>query len=337
MDAVQSKLQSKLPKSRKDLKPNRTHAFHGVIWFLGWLCPPIAILVRFGLGWDFFINIILTICGYFPGHAHKYYCQNIRNNKTKNRTPRWAIRAGLVKMKDPRAGRHQWAYRYDERVAGAGAYGDDADSLRSGDWDGRGPEPQKQQRSTRTKNGNQRHRFSPWGDIVNDDEVEGEPSGGLYRNPSNLATPPARADPAADPLTNEQFYSTPTEVAPEAPRKSKKKFGSGLIKNRSRYEQPFDTNGLQASRTRSRTQDEYQDEFEREINGGASAAPAPAVGGMGAARFDSFDQEGPEDAWATSRPAVQAPVSNGVPPQRLQPQKTGRAEDNDGDLFQHSF
>ncbi|BGP38007.1 hypothetical protein JCM10450v2_001940 [Rhodotorula kratochvilovae] len=362
MDAVQSKLQSKLPKSRKDLKPNRTHAFHGVIWFLGWLCPPIAILVRFGVGWDFFINIILTICGYIPGHAHNFvsrsgwppynyaelteirpqYCQNVRNNKTKNRTPRWAIRAGLVKMNDPRAGRHQWAYRYDERVAGAGAYGEDADSLRSDSWDGRGPEPQKQQRSTRTKNGNQRHRFSPWGDIVNDDEVEGEPQGGLYRSRSNLATPPARAEPAHDPLTNEQFYATPAEVAPEAPRKSKKKFGSGLIKNRSRYEQqPFETDGLQASRTRSRTQDEYQDEFEREINGGSAAGASPVGGSGAAARFDSFDQEGPEDAWATSRPAppaqAQAPRSNGAPAQRLQPQKTGRAEENDGDLFQHSF
>lgn len=41
------------------------------------------------------------------------YIQNVRNNKTHNRTPKWAIRAGLVKMKDPRAGRHQWANRYD--------------------------------------------------------------------------------------------------------------------------------------------------------------------------------------------------------------------------------
>lgn len=37
----------------------------------GWLLPPLAVVVRFGVGRDFFINVILTICGYFPGHAHK--------------------------------------------------------------------------------------------------------------------------------------------------------------------------------------------------------------------------------------------------------------------------
>lgn len=61
----------------------------------GWLLPPLAVLVRFGVGWDLcvvadsarrdhwallltrcparsFINIILTCCGYIPGHGHKY-------------------------------------------------------------------------------------------------------------------------------------------------------------------------------------------------------------------------------------------------------------------------
>ena len=28
--------------------------------------------MRFGIGRDFFINILFTICGYFPGHGHKY-------------------------------------------------------------------------------------------------------------------------------------------------------------------------------------------------------------------------------------------------------------------------
>ncbi|TNY18851.1 hypothetical protein DMC30DRAFT_418461, partial [Rhodotorula diobovata] len=262
MEAAQAKLQKRIPKNRKDLKPDRTHVFHGVIWLLGWLLPPLAVLVRFGVGWDLFINIILTGCGYIPGHGHKYYIQNVRNNKTRARTPRWAIRAGLVKIKDPRAGRHQWAYRYDERVAGAPSpYNDgDADSLRRDSWDGRGPEPEHLQRSAHAKNGNRRHRFSPFADIVDDSEVEGEPQSGLYRSRSNLA-PPSRTSStgtgaAFDPLTDEHFYEQRQEVPPEGLRKpQKKKFGSGLLKNRSRYEQPFDTAGLQASRTRSRTGD----------------------------------------------------------------------------------
>ncbi|GAA5996298.1 YqaE/Pmp3 family membrane protein [Rhodotorula paludigena] len=329
MDHVKARFKERVPTSRKGIK--RSHFFHGFVWIIGWLAPPVAILIRFGVGWDLFINTILTICGYIPGHAHKCYCQNIRNNKTKNRTPRWAIRAGLVEMNDPRAGRHQWAYRYDERVAGSGAYGDDQDSLRSGEWDGRGAEPE---RNIRNNNGNHRHRFSPWGDIVDDDQVEGEPRGGLSRQRSNLASPAttrAANEPAPDPFENEQFYSNAPERPDVAPRKSKKKFGSGLLKNRSRYEQPFETDGLQSSRTRSRT-DDFQDEFEREINTGSSQPPAPA-----AARFDSFDQEGPEDAWASSRPAATTASRGNGSAQPLQPQKTGRAEDNDGDLFDHRF
>lgn len=238
-----------------------------------------------------------------------------------------------------------------ERVAGAPSpYNDgDADSLRRDSWDGRGPEPEHLQRSAHAKNGNRRHRFSPFADIVDDSEVEGEPQSGLYRSRSNLA-PPSRTSStgtgaAFDPLTDEHFYEQRQEVPPEGLRKpQKKKFGSGLLKNRSRYEQPFDTAGLQASRTRSRTgdgDDEYQDEFEREINGGggASAAAAPPVGGAGSAgRFDSFEPEGPEDAWASARPVgAQATGAHGAGSAReqqqqpLQPQKTGRAEENDGD------
>lgn len=36
---------------------------------LGFFVPPLAVLARFGVGKDFFINILCTICGYFPGHV----------------------------------------------------------------------------------------------------------------------------------------------------------------------------------------------------------------------------------------------------------------------------
>jgi hypothetical protein len=216
-----------------------------------------------------------------------------------------------------------------ERNPGApsGRYDGDAASI-AGSWDGRGEEPARQGRRLNKKK--QHHGLAPWDNVVEDDEVEGGPGDDDYRPPS------PRRTPAADPLTSEEFYTTNSAQAPPQPKK--KKFGSGLIKNRSRYEQPFDANDATSSRTRA--SGDYQDEFEREINqGGRSAnggggSSRPAAGGNG--RFDSFEQEGPEDAWASAKPARSAaPSGNGYAgngsAQRLQPQKTGRAEENDGD------
>ncbi|GAA5841933.1 hypothetical protein JCM11251_001423 [Rhodosporidiobolus azoricus] len=355
MEFAQGQLNKKLNKVSGARKGGvrRSHFFYGLIVVLGWLCPPIAILVRFGIGFDFFLNIILTICGYIPGHAHKCYCQNVRNNKTKNRTPRWAVKAGLVEVEGAREGRHQWANRYDERVAGAptGRYMGDDDSV-AASWDGRGEEPARAKKLGGRKK--QHHGLAPWDNAVYDDEVEGG-ADGLYRSRSNLGPSRSNSDlnsrapaaPAADPLTNEQFYETPDSHAPvgvadRSGAGKKKKFpGSGLIKNRSRYEQPFDANDAVSSRTRP--SGEYQDDFEREINEGFGAGSTNAAGaGRADARFDTFEQEGPEDAWATARPtAPPVATSNGngyaAPAQRLQPQKTGRAEENDGELFKHSF
>lgn len=105
-----------LPK-KLDLTPKKHHGFQVVLWLLGMLLPPIAILVRFGVGKDLFINIILTICGYFPGHGHNFYCQNIRNNTNRNRTPKWVRKAGLVDPRDEERAKAKstWAKRYNER------------------------------------------------------------------------------------------------------------------------------------------------------------------------------------------------------------------------------
>lgn len=96
---------------------HRRHGFYVLVMVVGWVLPPIAVLLRFGFGADFFINIILTLAGYIPGHGHNFYLQNIRNNENRRRTPQWATRAGLVK--DPsvkRKRKTQWANRYDERT-----------------------------------------------------------------------------------------------------------------------------------------------------------------------------------------------------------------------------
>ena len=52
-----------------------------------------------------------------PTDARSFYCQNIRNNANRNRTPTWVRKAGLV---DPREEQRKkakstWAKRYDER------------------------------------------------------------------------------------------------------------------------------------------------------------------------------------------------------------------------------
>merc|ERR1712093_53315 len=96
----------------------RHHGMLAVIIVCGWFVPPLAVLIRFGVGLDFFINIILTCLGYFPGHFHNFFLQNIRNNYGKGRTPKWAIKSGLVEddteyVKSTR----QWGHRYGERNA----------------------------------------------------------------------------------------------------------------------------------------------------------------------------------------------------------------------------
>ncbi|GAA5950535.1 hypothetical protein JCM21900_001220 [Sporobolomyces salmonicolor] len=315
----------------------------------GWLAPPVAILVRFGIGFDFFLNIILTICGYIPGHFHNFYCQSIRNNKTKSRTPRWAVKAGLVEIKDPRSGRHQWAHRYDERLPDSSRTGyDDSEANSLAEWDGRGPEPART--SGRNKLNGRRHQgLAPWDNVVDDSEVEGEPDAGLYRSKSNLnlgegSRGGSRSKlPLADPLDNEQFYPTAGDngyagdaalgrVQTGGSVGSRKKKGkmAGLLggRNRDRYAENASSPGSSATElpgSRSRGADEYQDEFEREINQGGSRGggrPQPAV-----ARFDSFEQEGPEEAWATSRPARGAAVQGNAP----------AARSTDDDFLNHTF
>ncbi|WWC91695.1 uncharacterized protein L201_006641 [Kwoniella dendrophila CBS 6074] len=107
-----------LPK-KISLAPKRHHGFQVFLFICGFLLPPIAVAFRFGIGTDFFINVFLCICGYFPCHFHNFYIQNIRNNQNKARTPKWAIKAGLVDNTDRerRARKSQWSKRFDERNA----------------------------------------------------------------------------------------------------------------------------------------------------------------------------------------------------------------------------
>ncbi|KAI1794572.1 hypothetical protein LXA43DRAFT_995642 [Ganoderma leucocontextum] len=101
-----------------DLTPRRHHGYAVLLFILGTLLPPLAVAARFGIGKDFWINLFLTICGYIPGHVHNFYIQNIRNNKTHRRTPKWAQKWGLVDTSEikRKERRSQWANRYNDRL-----------------------------------------------------------------------------------------------------------------------------------------------------------------------------------------------------------------------------
>ncbi|KAJ7172472.1 hypothetical protein C8R46DRAFT_1086055 [Mycena filopes] len=105
-------------KKKSALRPKRHHGYAVLLFILGTLFPPLAVAARFGIGSDFWLNLILTICGYFPGHGHNFYIQNIRNNKNHARTPKWAQRYGLVDTADikRKERKSQWQSRYNERL-----------------------------------------------------------------------------------------------------------------------------------------------------------------------------------------------------------------------------
>ncbi|KAF8964687.1 hypothetical protein BDZ97DRAFT_1659952 [Flammula alnicola] len=101
-----------------DMTPRRYHGYAVVLFILGTLFPPLAVAARFGIGKDFWLNLLLTICGYIPGHVHNFYIQNIRNNKNHARTPKWIQRYGLVDTSEikRKERKSQWANRYNDRL-----------------------------------------------------------------------------------------------------------------------------------------------------------------------------------------------------------------------------
>ena len=43
-----------------------------LVLLLAIFVPPLAVLLEFGLGKDFLINVLLTILGYIPGHRYHF-------------------------------------------------------------------------------------------------------------------------------------------------------------------------------------------------------------------------------------------------------------------------
>jgi hypothetical protein len=64
-----------------------------------------------------------------------FYCQNIRNNTNRARTPKWALKAGLIDTTDRerRLRKNQWSKRFDERNAQSAHVGQALEEGEEGD------------------------------------------------------------------------------------------------------------------------------------------------------------------------------------------------------------
>ncbi|KAJ5573761.1 uncharacterized protein N7459_008188 [Penicillium hispanicum] len=45
--------------------------------------PPLGVFLISGCGVDFWINVLLTILGYFPGHIHAFYLEYVYYDRRK--------------------------------------------------------------------------------------------------------------------------------------------------------------------------------------------------------------------------------------------------------------
>ncbi|KAE8213433.1 hypothetical protein CF319_g3669 [Tilletia indica] len=163
-------------QGRVDFTPRAHHGWTGFVMLLGFLLPPLAVAARFGIGSDFFINCLCTICGYFPGHGHNFFIQNIRNNENKKRTPKWAKKLGLIDDSEERrvARNRQWASRYAERSANRVFYDEEGNAHT--EQDPRAARPRRQ------RPGAERYLGNP------EDEINGRGKKGGKRNKKNASS-----------------------------------------------------------------------------------------------------------------------------------------------------
>jgi uncharacterized membrane protein YqaE (UPF0057 family) len=53
-----------------DNAPHKSTSGDVILVLCALFLPPIGVLLARGLGWQFVINIILTVCGFVPGIVH---------------------------------------------------------------------------------------------------------------------------------------------------------------------------------------------------------------------------------------------------------------------------
>ncbi|KAI6022668.1 hypothetical protein EDC04DRAFT_2727725 [Pisolithus marmoratus] len=215
----------------KPMKPKvkRYYGYSVFLFIMGTLFPPLAVAARFGIGKDFWINLLLTIAGYIPGHVHNFYIQNVRNNKNRRRTPKWVQRFGLVDTStfERRKKRSEWAHRYNDRNPESTL---DGQPLEEGQV---GPSRSSTENS-REPSANAKGLWRPEDESFYSEGRDGssESSGGRWRYPANFDD--AFSAPGEAVLKKkkkkDRWARTEDAYAAPAPRKKKKKKTS---KNRS--------------------------------------------------------------------------------------------------------
>ncbi|PWN29979.1 hypothetical protein BDZ90DRAFT_276492 [Jaminaea rosea] len=265
-----------------DFRPKVYHGHYLLLVILGFLLPPLAVAARFGIGKDFFINCVLTLCGYIPGHGHNFFVQNIRDNRNRGRTPKWAIRYGLVNddyLKKQKKKR-QWVGRYNHENSSRVMVDDDGNEFRYDRdhtfEDGEGP-AQPRRRDDPTLLADERYY----------NEHRPGPSARDSSDPYSLRRNSSSSGGA--------FGGAPGAGEAERRNARNRSKGRAFLGSRKKSDRhalageamgdPY-TNGY-GNGTGSR-----DDSFSSSLDG------RPSAGG----RYDSFDDEGPEDADARYRP-----------------------------------
>ncbi len=48
-------------------------AYDFLVFIISWILPPLAVFMKRGIHSDFWLNILLTLLGWFPGMIHAWY------------------------------------------------------------------------------------------------------------------------------------------------------------------------------------------------------------------------------------------------------------------------
>ncbi|KAG9318485.1 peptide N-acetyl-beta-D-glucosaminyl asparaginase amidase A-domain-containing protein [Chiua virens] len=282
-------------------KTRRYHWYAVFLFIMGTLFPPLgscsscslppqplthtssspAVAARFGIGKDFFLNLILTIAGYIPGHVHNFYIQvrpqrpltsfplipkkqNVRNNKTHARTPKWAVRYGLVDSTTIRRHerRSEWANKYNDRNPDSGY---DQQPLEDGQvGPSRTPTHDSADDTPRNGDGLWRPDDESYYSAEREGSLQTSGSGGRWRYPANFddSIPDVGDVSAKKKKKKDRWARTEDAYSVSGQKKKKKK-----SKKRSTTGDATDVNSAYSLRSGSTVELEVPEEAARHVYG----------------------------------------------------------------------
>jgi uncharacterized membrane protein YqaE (UPF0057 family) len=228
------------------------------LFIMGTLFPPLAVAARFGIGKDFWLNLLLTIAGYIPGHVHNFYIQNIRNNKTHHRTPKWALRYGLVDGSTIRRHeqRSQWAGKYNDRNPDSGY---DQQPLEDGQvGPSRTPTHGSADDTARNGDGLWRPDDESYYSAEREGSLQTSESGGRWRYPSNISDSVGGDTTTKKKKKKDRWARTEDAYSVSGQKKRKKK-----SKHRSTVGDAADVDSTYSHRTESTAEQEPPEDATR--------------------------------------------------------------------------